>query len=325
MARPNNPEMLFTASNKLTNGRYSGVDLSNDKDKAVVCVRDVRLDKNLYYHVGAIDCESGAIAWGDARDYDTGQYPSVALIKLGGKLYTLEVHLSDIFNNCYYKIGRVITSNKSILWEPSVFLGRGKNPKLAANDNGIVVAVKEKSWTYNNYIQLLVGKFDPTTMKIYWKPDQTVSDFLGVEPDVAINLNKIVIACCNNGKIRLKMGNINDNLSIDWVDASFELPHEGDNGRSTSPSIALNFHGTIVETHHKQSLSYCYGRVLEDSILWEESISRDHGMYPCISLANDGTIFEVHKTVTGLLYSKGKVRNQVEQQDPGQFTASQCG
>ena len=322
----------LTAPTKWVEGKYSGVDLSNGQDKAVVCVRDVGQFKKLYYHVGAID--GVKIAWGDTRDYDTGRYPSVALIEMGGSLYAIEVHQSSIYNSCYYKVGKVKTSNKSILWEHSVCFSGGKNPKLAANDNGIVVAVKEMSWSYHNNLQLVVGVFDPTAMKINWKPDQTVPDFCGVEPDVAINPNKIVIACCNKG-IRFKMGTINnDDHSICWVDASYErrILGEGDYGWSTrpaSPSIALNSHGTIVETHYvypswplmsKSVLSYHYGRVSKDSILWEdESISRNLGEYPCISLSNDGTIFEVQKTGIELLH---RVRNQ---QDPGQFTAPYTG
>ena len=157
MARHSNSEMLLTAPTKWVKGRYSGVDLSNGQDNVVVCVHDVERDKYLYYHVGAIDHVSEKIVRGDTRLYDTGQYPSVALLKMGGSLYVVEVHQADLFNNCYYKIGKVKTSDKSILWQHSEFLGRGRNPKLAANDNGIVVAVKELSWSYYNYyLQLVV-------------------------------------------------------------------------------------------------------------------------------------------------------------------------
>ena len=154
-------------------------------------------------------------------------------------------------------------------------------------------------------------------MKIEWKDDQTVPGFCGVEPDVTINLNRIVIACRDKG-IRSKMGTINDDHSICWVGASCELPCEGDNRWSASPSIALNSHDTIVEIHHMRSLrgsitSYCCGQVIEDSILWGKRISHNSnfGEYPCISLSDDGTIFEVHRTGTELLHRKG---------GPGQFT-----
>ena len=291
-------------------GKYSGVDLSNGQEKVVVCVRDAAIDSNLYYQVGVINQVSGETAWGDSSvKYDTGQYPSVALMMMGDKLYAVEVHLSDHFNNCYYKLGEVITEGKSILWGPTVSLGRGKNPKLAANDNGIVIAVKEMSWAFSDYLQLVIGKFNPNTMEIDWKPDLTVPDFWGVEPDVAINLKKIVIACRSNGMIRFKMGNIKDDLSIGWVGASCELPQGG-----RSPSIALNSHDTIVEANQTwtlRMLSHCTGQVLEDSILWGEIKVPDYGEYPCISLSDDGTYFEVHKTPLGneLFYRNGELKN----------------
>ena len=290
---------------KWVEGKYSGVDLSR---KVVVCVCDVALDRGLYYQVGVINQVSEKTTWGDSTKYDTGQYPSVALIMMGDKLYAIETHFSDIFNSCYYTVGEVKTEDKSIQWGSNCRLGRGKNPKIAANDNGVVIAVKEMSWDFFDRFKLVIGTFDPSTKQIAWKPELTVPDFCGVEPDVAINLKKIVIACRNYGKVRFKMGNIKDDYRIGWVGASCDLQ----GGRS--PSIALNSRDAIVEVHQSwtlRRLSNCTGQVLEDSIQWGEVKVHDYGEYPCISLSDDGTYFEVHKTNfgTNLFYRNGELRN----------------
>ena len=310
--------LLLDYPTKWVRGKYSGVDLTNSsQNKAVICVHDVALDSKLHCHVGIIDHTSSRTAWGDMKYYDTGQYPSVALITMGDKLYAVEVHLSDYRSDCYYNVFEVNTRDKSIQSGSSCYFCRGKNPKVAANDKGTVIVVKEKPYSVADYLQLFIGKFDPNTKRIDWKfQDLVVPGFCGVQPDVAINLNKIVIACRSDGKIRFRIGSINDDLTIKWGTTS-ELQAEGDNSTSgRSPSIALNSNGTIVETHQSwalRKLGYCYGRVIEDSILWVENKTHDTGEYPCISLSDDGTIVEVHKTNLGsnLFWRMGEVRNQV--------------
>ena len=58
-------------------------------------------------------------------------------------------------------------------------------------------------------------------------------------------------------------------------------------------------------------LSYCTGQVLEDSLLLGEIKLHDYGEYLCISLSDDGTYFEVHKTHLGneLFYRNGELKN----------------
>ena len=54
----------------------------------------------------------------------TGQYLSVAY--LDSRLYAIEVHQADLLDDCFYEVGKVKTSGKSILWEHSEPLGCGK-------------------------------------------------------------------------------------------------------------------------------------------------------------------------------------------------------
>jgi hypothetical protein len=309
--------MVLNIPSRWIPGKYSGVDMRVCDDvKVVVCVCDVPFGCTLYYCVGVVGA-SGVIDWiSSPESYETGQYPSVSLIQRDKELYAIETHSSDYFNTCYYNIGKVDVKEKRIKWGNSHRIGRGKNPKVSTSNNGAVVVVRERSYSYWDYLELSVGELPAGGREIDWKlEDQTIPHFHGVEPDVAINTSKIVVVCRSIGRIQLKMGNINNNLSIDWLPANLELLAHGRRVDGRSPSISLNSQCAILECHQTWSmrkLSYCYGYISNDRLLWGESEVRDTGEYPCVSLLDDGSVFETHKSHVGnrLFYRQGELVNQ---------------
>lgn len=284
----------------------------------VVLVQDTSLRPDLSYRVGSVRKEAGEVEWGTVRVYDRGQYPSVSLINIEDVLYVIETHLGFVnFRYCYYKIGKVNTRDKNIEWirSDSIFFCKGKNAKVSANDNGTVTVVTEENLSWGDYLHLYVGKIDTQNMTITWvSSDSVIQDMQGVEPDVSINGQTIVVACCARGTgriIQFRKGTINNDLSVGWNGVVSELKASG-----ASPSISLNSDGNIVEVHQAKNwpwkeLSFCCGHIKDDhSILWGESRIHTSGQYPSISLSDDGYIFEMHRSGNDLKHMQGDLKNE---------------
>ena len=73
-----------------------------------------------YYHVGSRSYRSCVrkIAWGDTWDYDSWSI-SECCLNLDSRVYAIEIHQVDLLNNCFYEVGKIKTSGKSIQWEHS--------------------------------------------------------------------------------------------------------------------------------------------------------------------------------------------------------------
>lgn len=83
-------------------------------------------------------------------------------------------------------------------------------------------------------------------------------------------------------------------------------------GQGSTPSVAVNSSGVVVEVHEEKgsSLWYHVGRLNESkSITWGKSIHYDSGKRPRVAIDNDGYVVEVHQSqsYSTLWYHVGKV------------------
>ena len=109
--------------------------------------------------------------------------------------------------------------------------------------------------------------------KAVWRNKDTILDFLGMKPDISINADKIVVACCSGGMIRFKIGRI-IGQDFNWISMS-ECSY------GLNPSISLNSDGDIMEVHQTRSgrkLSRCCGHINDNNeIIWGERKVHDYG------------------------------------------------
>lgn len=187
----------------------------------------------------------------------------------------------------------------------------GVKPKICASCNGTVAIVHEQSFSVNN-LQYHIGKLDVENRTIEGlEACHTVSYLIGVEPDVAISDNKLVLVCRSDfSTLKTLVGVVKANNSVEWG-RSATLSHRGIN-----PSISINAYRYVMESHQTKTLRHVcriHGRVDGTTIAWRESsfTTATSGEYPTISLADDGYVVEAHKTNLGvkLFRSQGRLTN----------------
>ena len=140
------------------------------------------------------------------------------------------------------------------------------------------------------------------------------SGLSGVEPDVSIIENKVIVVYRSGrlwSHLDYRIGVIAQN-EIQWH-AVMTLPASGVN-----PSISMNRRGYVVEAHQTNWRQICHlhGHVVHNSIVWHGTASEGagFGVDPSISLADDESVIEMHKTplLPRLLQSEGLLRNQLQ-------------
>lgn len=304
--------LMLTFPTQWETGRYSSVSMKPFGGATViVSVHDVVFSRYLHYSVGIVNQHTGETEWGEVISYDTGRHPSVSLMHKDGELYVIETHCNH-FKSCYYLIGIVHILRKRITWKPSRFLCHGLKPKVSTKDDGTVMIVKEKSYSWSNIIQYHIGRLDTQDQQVVWNDKEAViTDFHGVEPDITVNRSNIVVMCRSTNRttgLQFKKGTLYDDLAVTWNNTSVFRS----NGKN--PSISLNSDGNIVEVHQKpitRQLSYCCGRIMDNSILWGKIKTQGNGEYPTVSLSDDGYVYETHKTNFGihLFHIQGELKS----------------
>lgn len=298
-------------------GRCSSVS-KHPTENLAVSVYDVTLSPYLYYRVGVVTGRS--TTWGTAVQYDTGKRPSVALFRSDNDFYVIETHMSDVRDQCYYSIGKVDIVRKRISWcdnntgicnagsASALAFHRGKKPKVSANDAGDIIIIFEE--TYNkNSILFCYGKFkiiNEGVPNITWKSDcSLLASFHGVEPDIALNMNKEVAVICRSGSgasnserftIKSAVGKLNAANGLTLSQTSFrDLPNKGIN-----PSISINDKGCLAECHQSWTGRHLYSFCGNVSGGWNQGPeSYSNGEYPTISIDDNRFVMEMHKTSLG--------------------------
>lgn len=302
-------------------GRCSSVGMyatnPSNGNTVVVSVRDSTLLPYLFYTVGTVDTQAARTTWGERTHYGYGQHPSVCLVGINAELYAIECHSSDLLKMCYYRVGKVSVSDKSIVWGKAKDIGCGKKPKITAND-GIVIVIMEEICTLDTLKYFIANIADVDTQEntIAWTVGDNKDDknmlFAGVEPDISVNSEYKVIAVCRSyGRVvKAKLGKVNRNRKkIDWSSIEKKVLTSGVN-----PTISLNSKDQIVEIHQNvwKQLSISCGRIVNNLIEWDRDDEKliYYGEYPSIILSDKGVVLEMHGTPLGfsLFYSQGELK-----------------
>ena len=285
---------MLSPPTKWMKGRSPSVSVKPYRGLTVaVCVYDGTVSPGIDCCVGTIDKVTGVTQWGNpAACADRGSHPSVSLLHTNGRLYVIEANSFFLsWQGFQYRVGEVNVDNKTIEWgTPDA--SDGTHPKVSTKDDGTVMAVTEKG----NNIQLYRGSVNINDRKAVWRNAIAIPDFIGTKPDISINADKIVVACCSSQSlVYFKIGRINGE-NLDWISVS-------DSSYGWNPSISLNSNGAIMEVHQTWSgrkLSRCCGYIDDNNkIIWGERKVHDYGEYPSVSLCDDGYFYEVHKTNFG--------------------------
>lgn len=305
-------KMRLTVPTQHGSGQHPSVCLHSRDEVAVsVCMKN----GDLYYRVGRVDKERMSIEWSPADiRYTTGDFPSVALVKIDGQLIAVEVHTK--FNICYYRVGEVAVDKLTIDWGlKSTKICQGLKPKVSVRDDGIVIVTNEEAFTIKNCIQYHIGSVQWRNKLILWdRGEQHCINFLqisGVQPNVSINEQDIVTIVYRDGLTTLKyiVGVLNEYREIVWGTASVF-------GTGTYPAVSSNSRGNVVAFHQTKTLRkllYREGVVnsKDCSIKWsqDDCLPFTSGRYPSVSLGNDGYLITTYETSLGyeMFYSQGQL------------------
>lgn len=283
----------------------------------VVSVRDASFQTGLYYSVGVVDRCTGTTFWGPGVtgviEYGNGKHPSVSLVAISNELFTIECHGSDFGSACYCCVGKVNISCKSIQWGDAESIGSGEKPKVSAFGKKFVVLMEQPCSI--NSLKYFVGTIVTNTLAIESIKEGTkITDFKGVEPDIAMTSNNIVAVyrSIKSYVINTILGTLdNDKGTITWLpDSKSTLNLTGKN-----PTISCNTEGNIVAVHQTwccwNTLAMTCGGVTDNKITWEKGRKFISGVYPAIALSEDKDVFEMHSNPFGfsLFYSQGIFEN----------------
>ena len=296
-------------------GRRSDVAITKNVS---VRVFDVSFSRNLYYSVGVFSKVSSSMEWGEKHFYGSGKQPSVALINKDEQFYAIEVHRSQVYKQCFYRVGRINMFSKTIEWmrcEKPMCLG--VKPKVSATDSGKIVVVNEQVYSRHNLQyqigKLVVGDGNPSVIfsKSMFIVNADREKLQGVEPDIAID-EASVILIYRSGFQTLSscLGTFaEDDKSITWHDLQ-DVP-----GTGINPCISFNSDSYLVESHQTKlgrHLRFNHGRINyhEKKVIWGDLTIPTLGEYPAIALSNDGFVVELHKTYFGqtLYHSCGELK-----------------
>ncbi len=313
--------LLLTSASQIGYLEYPSV---HHKESLVVGVfgKTHTLFNDLVYKVGRLDKGKLLVRWcnckKDCKDckkdveytYTEGHYPSVALFRthIEGeaehKYCVVETHQSQVYKNCYYRIGEVNEDLLTIDFGPDIKLCRGVNPKVCAKDDCTVIIISEKPYS-SDIIQYSIGQVNVKAKTIEWHGDELrckeFKELSGTCPSVSISKDNVVVACVNSSKLTFIVGNLRPgHQEIAWGDVV-------NRGVGTNPSISVNSHGHVVEVHANgyarrlfYSIGECHGE--ERKIVWNNDFcDREYtlGRSPSISLADDGYVIESHRTNCG--------------------------
>ena len=246
----------------------------------------------------------------------------MALAKISDRLYAIEVHRAILDKTCFLRVGAVNKKDRTITWgdpHPKLRLECSVvKPKISVARNGVFFLIHEKA--YSRYdLQYHFGRLekdqleDQETLRFRNLNHCLPSGLRGVEPDVSIIENKIIVVYRSGfwNRLDYRIGVIAQN-EIQWH-AVTTLPASGVN-----PSISINGRGYVVEAHQTKLKQICHlhGHIVHNSIVWHGMASEGAGFgeYPSISLADDECVIEMHKGLLPhrLLQSVGLLRNQLQ-------------
>ncbi|OEH93762.1 hypothetical protein [Bacillus solimangrovi] len=237
----------------------------------------------------------------ERSDYDTGQYPAVAVTDDG---MVIEVHENEVSGgNLYYNLGQIVDDEVEWL-RTGVKYDTGQNPTVAVTNSGKVIEIHENEVTGGS-LYYNVGTIDGD--RINWTKNGTYYDS-GQNPSITVAGDGTIIEIHENeftgGNLYYSLGKVDGN-KINW----FTKGKKYDTGHY--PSVTAT-NGTIVEMHEASgNLYYNVGTLNGSRIDWTSSGTfYDTGHYPDVTVTQDGKIFEVHEGDDRFYYNIGQLNGK---------------
>ncbi len=213
----------------------------------VVEVHENHGENRLWCKYGIVNPENKEVTWGKSHFYGWGAQPAVAL-RTDGRLVEVHEERHLFKKSLCYRLGRIDMENRSIHWEEAIKIGKGKNPKVAVSDEGVVIEVHEND--SDSGLCYTVGELKEN--RIEWGEMQKYD--VGVAPCVCIKnwSNQIVEvhqdATSETLQYRTGVINLKDKM-IDW------LPEKVKQHKGKSPGIAVGDNGTLITVQVEASSS----------------------------------------------------------------------
>ena len=134
--------------------------------------------------MGRVDRAAKSVRFGQSRQYDEGNRPSVAMSNFG---VVVEVHeTSSSFNSkLWHRVGRI--EGEAVKFGPSHDYDNGLTPRVAINDAGLVVEVHKSQG--GDTLWYRIGRVSGD--RIEFGPSHKYTD--GVQPSVALTQDGTVI------------------------------------------------------------------------------------------------------------------------------------
>jgi Vacuolar protein sorting-associated protein 62 len=267
-----------------------------------------RNNSTYYYNAGMIS--NNSITWWQTKGvkFDTGDNDPCVAMNEDGLIVSL--HRSND-TKLYYNAGVIDPGNRTIAWWNSGHgtqydSGKG-DPAVAMNSEGVVLSVHEGGGLYYN-----VGMINAENKRIDWANNGRGIQYSqnGYNPVVAFNdRNEVVAMHTLSGKIYFSVGvYAPSSQTITWNVLSVQ--HDTGN----SPQVALNNEGEVVEVHNMDGkLYYNVGEITDladgkKTIDWATAAGVQYdeaNKNQAVALLDDGTVIEVHRNNSDLLYRLG--------------------
>lgn len=263
----------------------------------VVEVHQSQGTSTLWYHIGELNGD--LVGFGGSQQYDDGIHPAVALNAAGT---VVEVHetQSSFSSGMYYHVGQVQAGGKSIAFGPSHQYDSGNKPRVALNNQNVVVEVHEsnglssKMWCH-------VGTVNAGARTIEFGGSQNYDS--GVTPAIAINNHNVVVEVHQSDGASTNLW-----YRVGVVDAGrktvdFGPSHQYDSG--AHPGVALTDDGFVIEVHQSQAFNTLWKRIGQvnlgaRTIDWLSG-SVQYGEGSCPAVASDaGMAVEVNQNGSSL-------------------------
>ena len=236
--------------------------------------------------------------------YDHGAAPSCAMDR---NATVVEVH--ENAGTIWWRVGDIdgaslVWQNEAQKFSPPPKGGGGRNPSVALNDKGVVVAAYDDGGKYRGYY---TGQLSGTS--ITWaNPLGLSARNTGVDPAIALNeAGRVVEVHKSEGAKNTLWWQVGEfeGTSLKWSTAN-PLPSSS----GITPSVAINNNGLVVAVwrgSQSQELYYVIGQQVEnkqakgDTIKWtinwfSPTTGYGKGSTPSIALTDDNMVYEVHRS-----------------------------
>lgn len=210
-------------------------------------------------------------------------------------------HKSVVYNAMYYRLGKVTKENVLAIGEEKELEHcSGKYPKVAINDDKMVVVAFTVESVFSSNIKYTVGSFKHKTSVRWATPSEACT---GSNPSIAISGDTVILVYCNSSSdILYKLGQLSSSsMAINWT------PEHVAANNARYPSVALNNAAFVLLYTDRYSsrlktivgeIKGCtavVGEIQDDSERKTNSDDAYEGHYPAVCMFDDHSIIAAHE------------------------------